>query len=81
VPRNLSFQQEKADMFGFAVLLWELIFQQKPWKGVHTMKVIQLVIAGSRLSLSNPPAGTPPVVSFSSFLSSLYNKRKGKGKK
>jgi hypothetical protein len=64
--------QEKADIFGFAVLLWELIYCQKPWKGVHTMKVIHMVVAGKRLSLSNPPVGTPAIVSHLPFFIFLY---------
>eukprot|EP00026_Physarum_polycephalum_P000443 Phypoly_transcript_00444.p1 GENE.Phypoly_transcript_00444~~Phypoly_transcript_00444.p1 ORF type:complete len:909 (-),score=141.61 Phypoly_transcript_00444:1068-3794(-) len=59
---NGSHYTEKADIFGYAVLLWELIFMQKPWKGVHTMKVITMISAGQRLSLDNPPIGTPSML-------------------
>jgi serine/threonine protein kinase len=60
---SLTYHQEKADIFGFAVLLWELIFARKPWQGIHTMKVITMVLCGQRLSLKDPPLGAPPVVS------------------
>lgn len=51
---------EKADIFSYGCILWELIFRKKPWEGVHSMKVIQQVGAGKRLPLTNVPADTPP---------------------
>jgi len=50
---------EKADVFSYGVILWELVFRKKPWEGVHSMKVIQMVGAGKRLNLTNIPADTP----------------------
>jgi len=54
-----SHYTEKADVFSYGVILWELVFRKKPWEGVHSMKVIQMVGSGKRLSLNNPPSDTP----------------------
>lgn len=50
---------EKADVFSYGVILWELVFRKKPWEGVHSMKVIQMVSSGKRLPLTNIPQDTP----------------------
>lgn len=50
---------EKADVFSYGVILWELVFRKKPWEGVHSMKVIQMVGTGKRLNLTNIPSDTP----------------------
>lgn len=31
---------EKADVYSFAVVLWELITREEPFKGYHPMQVI-----------------------------------------
>jgi serine/threonine protein kinase/ABC-type branched-subunit amino acid transport system substrate-binding protein len=54
-----SHYTEKADVFSYAVILWELVFRKKPWEGVHSMKVIQMVGSGKRLSLNNVPTDAP----------------------
>lgn len=50
---------EKADVFSYGVILWELVFRKKPWESIHSMKVIQMVGAGKRLPVVNPPNDTP----------------------
>jgi len=54
-----SHYTEKADVFSYAVILWELVFRKKPWEGIHSMKVIQMVGSGKRLALTNVPSDTP----------------------
>eukprot|EP00026_Physarum_polycephalum_P000640 Phypoly_transcript_00641.p1 GENE.Phypoly_transcript_00641~~Phypoly_transcript_00641.p1 ORF type:complete len:1297 (+),score=194.44 Phypoly_transcript_00641:293-4183(+) len=39
---------EKADVYGFGVVLWEIISRRKPWEGIHAMKIVQNVLAGFR---------------------------------
>jgi len=57
-----SHYTEKADIYSYAVVLWELIFRKKPWAGKHSMKVIQTVETGGRLSIVNMPPDTPPKI-------------------
>lgn len=54
-----SHYTEKADVYSFGIVLWELIFRTKPWAGKHSMRVIQAVVSGERPSILNMPADTP----------------------
>eukprot|EP00026_Physarum_polycephalum_P001102 Phypoly_transcript_01103.p1 GENE.Phypoly_transcript_01103~~Phypoly_transcript_01103.p1 ORF type:complete len:774 (+),score=173.32 Phypoly_transcript_01103:1162-3483(+) len=54
-----SHYTEKADVFSYGVILWELVFRKKPWEGTHSMKVIQAVSSGKRLPVTPCPADTP----------------------
>lgn len=58
-------------MYSYGIVLWEIIFRNKPWTGKHSMKIIQAVVDGSRPSLHNMPFDTPEFVSLSSLLLSL----------
>lgn len=49
----------KADVYSFAILLWEFIFNQQPWAGMHSMKIVAEVTSGSRPVVSALPSGTP----------------------
>lgn len=51
-------------MYSFGIILWEMIFNSKPWTNVHAMKVTQLVCSGSRPPVINIPSNVPSVVSF-----------------
>lgn len=53
---------EKADVYSYSVILWELVFRKKPWHGMNSMKVCHAVENGERLSIVNPPANTPEFI-------------------
>jgi len=53
---------EKADVFAFAVILWELVSRKRPWEGMHSMKIIQAVTSGSRLPMNLLPSDAPSVL-------------------
>jgi serine/threonine protein kinase len=53
---------EKADVYSYSVILWELVYRKKPWQGMNSMKVCHAVENGERLSTVNPPSGTPEYI-------------------
>lgn len=48
---------EKADIYSFAIILWELLTRQIPYAGKNTMQVVRSVDRGERLSI--PPTCPP----------------------
>jgi tRNA A-37 threonylcarbamoyl transferase component Bud32 len=48
---------EKADVYSFAVILWELLTRQVPYAGKNTMQVVRSIDRGERLII---PATCPP---------------------
>eukprot|EP00026_Physarum_polycephalum_P001472 Phypoly_transcript_01474.p1 GENE.Phypoly_transcript_01474~~Phypoly_transcript_01474.p1 ORF type:complete len:947 (+),score=238.69 Phypoly_transcript_01474:130-2970(+) len=48
---------EKADVYSFAIILWELLTRQIPYAGKNTMQVVRSVDRGERLQI--PPTCPP----------------------
>lgn len=48
---------EKADVYSFAIILWELLTRQIPYAGKNTMQVVRSVDRGERLAI--PPTCPP----------------------
>lgn len=48
---------EKADVYSFAIILWEMLTRQIPYAGKNTMQVVRSVDRGERLAI---PACCPP---------------------
>lgn len=48
---------EKADVYAYGVILWELLTREKPWDGKLGMKIIFGVENGERLPLAPDPSG------------------------
>jgi serine/threonine protein kinase len=50
---------EASDVFSFGVALYEIFFQEMPWKGMETVDVVISVCGGERMTLSPEVAGVP----------------------
>lgn len=50
----------KADVYSFAIVMWELIFNKKAWDGMHSMKIVAAVTSGGRPPVTSVPPGAPP---------------------
>jgi hypothetical protein len=43
---------ERADVYSFAIVLWELVTQLEPFKGLHPMQIMRACDRGERPPLS-----------------------------
>eukprot|EP00026_Physarum_polycephalum_P009801 Phypoly_transcript_09938.p1 GENE.Phypoly_transcript_09938~~Phypoly_transcript_09938.p1 ORF type:complete len:429 (+),score=51.32 Phypoly_transcript_09938:147-1289(+) len=43
-----SHYTEKADVYSYAIIIWESIYCKKPWEGMHAMRLTANVIGGKR---------------------------------
>ena len=50
---------EKADVYSFGVILWELVSESEPFRGVHHFQVLKLVSSGERPTI---PSDAHPVL-------------------
>jgi serine/threonine protein kinase len=44
-----------ADVYSYAIVMWELITRQVPYKGNNILSVMEVVQKGTRPDLPNPP--------------------------
>eukprot|EP00026_Physarum_polycephalum_P017687 Phypoly_transcript_18994.p1 GENE.Phypoly_transcript_18994~~Phypoly_transcript_18994.p1 ORF type:complete len:224 (+),score=30.64 Phypoly_transcript_18994:1-672(+) len=54
-----SHYSEKADIYSFGIILWELIYRKKPWDGLNAMRIIHEVELGNRPPTHYVPTDTP----------------------
>jgi len=54
-----SLYSEKADVYSYGIILWEIIFRKKPWDGMHSMRVTNYVSDGKRPPLTDMRTDTP----------------------
>jgi serine/threonine protein kinase len=50
---------EKADVYSYGVLLWELMYSELPYDGMSEKKIMEEVVKGFRPCLDKEVAGAP----------------------
>jgi serine/threonine protein kinase len=59
-PKRIKERSEKADVYSFGVIVWELVTRSKPWSSTRPLDIIELVTGGKRLDI---PSSCPELLS------------------